>query len=87
MDSPQDPTPRAAWQRPTPLSSPWRGKPKRLHDCPETQQSPGGGWIRRAVSTHHPGNKKVVVPGPKSGWITDERPHPDKMRLAEEGFH
>ena len=22
-----------------------------------------------------------------TGWITDERPHPTKMRLAEEGFH
>jgi|GEM_PF-6075383 len=22
-----------------------------------------------------------------TGWITDERPHPTKVRLAEEGFH
>jgi hypothetical protein len=22
-----------------------------------------------------------------TGWITDERPHPRKARLAEEGFH
>ena len=22
-----------------------------------------------------------------AGWITDERPHPTKLRLAEEGFH
>ena len=22
-----------------------------------------------------------------TGWITDERPHPTKMRLADEGFH
>jgi hypothetical protein len=22
-----------------------------------------------------------------TGWITDERPHPDKLRLADVGFH
>ena len=22
-----------------------------------------------------------------TGWITDERPHPTKLRLADEGFH
>ena len=29
----------------------------------------------------------VLMTAVDTGWITDERPHPTKMRLADEGFH
>jgi NAD(P)-dependent dehydrogenase (short-subunit alcohol dehydrogenase family) len=29
----------------------------------------------------------ILMTAVDTGWITDERPHPDKMRLATEGFH
>ncbi|MCC3650473.1 MULTISPECIES: SDR family oxidoreductase [Streptomyces] len=29
----------------------------------------------------------ILMTSVDTGWITDERPHPDKMRLAEAGFH
>jgi NAD(P)-dependent dehydrogenase (short-subunit alcohol dehydrogenase family) len=29
----------------------------------------------------------ILLTAVDTGWITDERPHPTKMRLAEEGFH
>ena len=29
----------------------------------------------------------ILMTAIDTGWITDERPHPTKMRLAEEGFH
>ncbi len=29
----------------------------------------------------------VLMTSVDTGWITDERPHPTKVRLAEEGFH
>jgi NAD(P)-dependent dehydrogenase (short-subunit alcohol dehydrogenase family) len=29
----------------------------------------------------------ILMTSVDTGWITDERPHPDKMRLAEDGFH
>ncbi|MCK7622618.1 SDR family NAD(P)-dependent oxidoreductase [Streptomyces sp. RS10V-4] len=29
----------------------------------------------------------ILMTAVDTGWITDERPHPAKMRLAEEGFH
>ena len=29
----------------------------------------------------------ILMTAVDTGWITDERPHPTKMRLAEEGFH
>jgi len=29
----------------------------------------------------------ILMTSVDTGWITDERPHPDKIRLAEEGFH
>lgn len=31
--------------------------------------------------------KGILVTAVDTGWITDERPHVTKMRLAEEGFH
>lgn len=30
---------------------------------------------------------QILMTAVDTGWITDERPHPDKIRLAEEGFH
>ncbi|MFD9818755.1 SDR family NAD(P)-dependent oxidoreductase [Streptomyces violascens] len=30
---------------------------------------------------------KILMTSVDTGWITDERPHHDKLRLAEEGFH
>ena len=29
----------------------------------------------------------ILMTSVDTGWITDERPHPTKMRLAEAGFH
>ncbi|MBO3681272.1 SDR family NAD(P)-dependent oxidoreductase [Streptomyces sp. NEAU-YJ-81] len=29
----------------------------------------------------------ILMTSVDTGWITDERPHPEKMRLAAEGFH
>lgn len=29
----------------------------------------------------------ILMTAVDTGWITDERPHPQKMRLAEDGFH
>ncbi len=29
----------------------------------------------------------ILMTSVDTGWITDERPHPDKVRLAAEGFH
>jgi len=30
---------------------------------------------------------RILMTAVDTGWITDERPHPMKMRLADEGFH
>jgi NAD(P)-dependent dehydrogenase (short-subunit alcohol dehydrogenase family) len=32
-------------------------------------------------------NDDILMTAVDTGWITDERPHPTKMRLADEGFH
>jgi NAD(P)-dependent dehydrogenase (short-subunit alcohol dehydrogenase family) len=29
----------------------------------------------------------ILMTSVDTGWITDERPHPTRMRLADEGFH
>jgi hypothetical protein len=29
----------------------------------------------------------ILMTSVDTGWITDERPQPTKMRLAEQGFH
>ena len=29
----------------------------------------------------------ILMTSVDTGWITDERPHPTKLRLADEGFH
>jgi hypothetical protein len=30
---------------------------------------------------------RILMSAVDTGWITDERPHPQKERLAREGFH
>ncbi|PYC74471.1 short-chain dehydrogenase [Streptomyces tateyamensis] len=30
---------------------------------------------------------RILMTAVDTGWITDERPHPDKMRLHDQGFH
>src|SRR5688572_33196245 len=30
---------------------------------------------------------RILMTSVDTGWITDERPHPAKVRLAEEGLH
>lgn len=30
---------------------------------------------------------RILMTAVDTGWITDERPHPDKVRMAEAGFH
>nr|WP_255946734.1 SDR family NAD(P)-dependent oxidoreductase [Streptomyces sp. ODS25] len=32
-------------------------------------------------------SERILMTAVDTGWITDERPHPDKMRLADAGFH
>ena len=32
-------------------------------------------------------NDRILMTAVDTGWITDERPHFTKVRLAEEGFH
>ena len=32
-------------------------------------------------------DRRILMTSVDTGWITDERPHPTKVRLAEEGFH
>ncbi|MFC5672881.1 SDR family NAD(P)-dependent oxidoreductase [Streptomyces incanus] len=32
-------------------------------------------------------NDRILMTAVDTGWITDERPHPDKLRLADAGFH
>ncbi|WP_084129667.1 SDR family NAD(P)-dependent oxidoreductase [Demequina sp. NBRC 110055] len=32
-------------------------------------------------------SESILMTSVDTGWITDERPHPTKVRLAEEGFH
>ncbi|NUP52518.1 MAG: SDR family NAD(P)-dependent oxidoreductase [Catenulispora sp.] len=32
-------------------------------------------------------NDGILMNSVDTGWITDERPHPDRVRLADEGFH
>ncbi len=33
------------------------------------------------------GTDRILMTAVDTGWITDERPHPLRMRLADEGFH
>ncbi len=39
------------------------------------------------TSAHEMLGDGILMTAVDTGWITDERPHPTKIRLAEEGFH
>jgi NAD(P)-dependent dehydrogenase (short-subunit alcohol dehydrogenase family) len=39
------------------------------------------------TSAHEMLRDGILMTSVDTGWITDERPHPTKMRLAEDGFH
>jgi NAD(P)-dependent dehydrogenase (short-subunit alcohol dehydrogenase family) len=39
------------------------------------------------TSAHEMLSDGILMTSVDTGWITDERPHPTKVRLAEEGFH
>ena len=39
------------------------------------------------TSAHELLRDGILMTSVDTGWITDERPHPTRMRLAQEGFH
>ena len=39
------------------------------------------------TSAHELRSDGILMTSVDTGWITDERPHPTRMRLADEGFH
>ncbi len=39
------------------------------------------------TSAHELLSDGILMTSVDTGWITDERPHPTRMRLASEGFH
>jgi NAD(P)-dependent dehydrogenase (short-subunit alcohol dehydrogenase family) len=43
--------------------------------------------LTRTSATELLSNAGILMTSVDTGWITDERPHPTKMRLADEGFH
>jgi hypothetical protein len=54
-----------------------------------------GSIPRSSTRSHRSGRKAwemleqdgILMTAVDTGWITDERPHPAKLRLADEGFH
>ncbi len=43
--------------------------------------------LTRTSATELLSSAGILMTSVDTGWITDERPHPTKMRLADEGFH
>jgi NAD(P)-dependent dehydrogenase (short-subunit alcohol dehydrogenase family) len=43
--------------------------------------------LTKTAATEMLATDGILMTAVDTGWITDERPHPTKMRLAEEGFH
>ncbi|HEV7493080.1 SDR family NAD(P)-dependent oxidoreductase [Baekduia sp.] len=43
--------------------------------------------LTRTSATELLSEAGILMTSVDTGWITDERPHPTKMRLADEGFH
>jgi len=39
------------------------------------------------TSAHELLRDGILMTSVDTGWITDERPHPTRMRLASDGFH
>jgi len=43
--------------------------------------------LTRTSATEMFETDRILMTSVDTGWITDERPHHTKMRLADEGFH
>ncbi len=54
---------------------------------PHTNMSKAALNMLTRTSAHELLSDGILMTSVDTGWITDERPHPTKMRLANEGFH
>jgi NAD(P)-dependent dehydrogenase (short-subunit alcohol dehydrogenase family) len=54
---------------------------------PHTNMSKAALNMLTRTSAHELLRDGILMTSVDTGWITDERPHPTRMRLAEEGFH
>jgi len=54
---------------------------------PHTNMSKAALNMLTRTSSHELLRDGILMTSVDTGWITDERPHPTKMRLAGEGFH
>ena len=54
---------------------------------PHTNMSKAALNMLTRTSAHELLADGILMTSVDTGWITDERPHPTKMRLAEDGFH
>ncbi|MGI8730146.1 MAG: SDR family NAD(P)-dependent oxidoreductase [Solirubrobacteraceae bacterium] len=54
---------------------------------PHTNMSKAALNMLTRTSAHELLEDGILMTSVDTGWITDERPHPTKMRLAEQGFH
>jgi NAD(P)-dependent dehydrogenase (short-subunit alcohol dehydrogenase family) len=54
---------------------------------PHTNMSKAALNMLTRTSAHELSSDGILMTSVDTGWITDERPHPTKMRLAGEGFH
>jgi len=54
---------------------------------PHTNMSKAALNMLTRTSAHELLSDGILMTSVDTGWITDERPHPTKMRLASEGFH
>jgi NAD(P)-dependent dehydrogenase (short-subunit alcohol dehydrogenase family) len=54
---------------------------------PHTNMSKAALNMLTRTSAHELLRDGILMTSVDTGWITDERPHPTKMRLAAEGFH
>ena len=54
---------------------------------PHTNMSKAALNMLTRTSAHELLGDGILMTSVDTGWITDERPHPTKMRLAGEGFH
>ena len=54
---------------------------------PHTNMSKAALNMLTRTSAHELLSDGILMTSVDTGWITDERPHPTKMRLAGEGFH
>ncbi len=54
---------------------------------PHTNMSKAALNMLTRTSAEEMAQDGILMTAVDTGWITDERPHPTKVRLAEEGFH